>query len=65
MREVERVRRREIEAAFSRVPQRLAPRTIEVEARDWIALKRTTLAPSSLRILESAFRLHLLAALQG
>ena len=64
-REVERVRRREIEAAYGRVPKRRAPRTIEVEARDWIALKRTTLAASSLRILESDFRLHLLPALQG
>ena len=28
------VRRRDIEAAYSRVPKRRAPRTIEVEARD-------------------------------
>ena len=64
-REVERVRRREIEAAYSRVPKRRAPRTIEVEARDWLSLKRTTLAASSAGIIERVLRLHLLPALKG
>ena len=62
-RKVERVRRREIEAAYSRVPKRRAPRTIQVEARDWLALKATPLAANSLRILESTLRLHLLPKL--
>ena len=64
-RDVERVRRREIEAAYGGVPKRRAPRPIEVEARDWLVLKRTTLAPSSAGILEACFRLHLLPKLRG
>jgi len=63
-RDVERVRRREIEAAYSRVPKRRAPRIIEVEARDWLSLKRATLALSSFSIAESGLRLHLLPKLK-
>ena len=38
-------------------------RTLRVEARDWLVLKRATLAANSLSILESTFRLHLLPKL--
>jgi len=64
-RDVERTRRREIEAAYNRVPQRRAPRTIEVEVRDWLALKQVTLAPSSYGIAERVFRLHLIPRFKG
>ena len=46
-RDVERVRRRKIEANYNQVPKRITPRPIEVEAREWLVLKRATLAPSS------------------
>ena len=38
-RDVERTRRRAIEASYSGVDKRIAPRTIAVEAREWQALK--------------------------
>lgn len=64
-RDVERVRRRDVEAGYNRVPKRLAPRVIEVEAQEWLLLKRSTLAPSSYGIAESCLRLHLLPRLGG
>ena len=59
----ERSRRREIEAAYNGVPKRRTPRTLHVEARDWLVLKRATLAANSLSIHECSFRLHLLPKL--
>lgn len=56
--------RREIEAAYSRVPKRRAPRTIEVDATNWLSLKRATFALSSFSIAESGLRLHLLPKLK-
>ena len=56
--------RREIEAAYSRVPKRRAPCTIEVEATNWLSLKRATFALSSFSIAESGLRLHLLPKLK-
>lgn len=64
-RDVERVRRRKIEANYNQVPKRITPRPIEVEAREWLVLKQTTLAPSSFGILEGSLRLHLLPKLRG
>ena len=64
-RDVERVKRREIEAAYGRVVKRRAPRTIKAEAHDWLTLKRSTVAPSSYGIIESCLRLHLLPKLKG
>ena len=64
-RDVERVRRRKIEANYNQVPKRITPRPIEVEAREWLVLKRATLAPSSYGIVESSLRLHLLPKLRG
>ena len=64
-RDVERVRRRKIEANYNQVPKRITPRPVEVEAREWLVLKQTTLAPSSLGILEGSLRLHLLPKLRG
>ena len=59
------MRRREVEAAYSRVPKRRAPRTIEVEAREWLTLKQSALAASSFGILETCLRLHVLPKLRG
>jgi len=64
-RDVERIRRRDVEAGYNRVPKRLAPRVIEVEAQEWLMLKRSTLAPSSYGIADSCLRLHLLPKLAG
>ena len=61
----ERVRRREIEAAFNGVPKRRVFRTIAAEANDWMALKRTALAATSLRNIEIDFRLHLIPVLNN